>query len=829
MAYEVVTKAPKESESTSHALNIMGYLHAIRRRKSLMCLGVVVGMTLGMLYYMRVPAVYESSAKILITNRNPDVLQGRDSSYNVMEDQVANQISMIRSPLLAGRAAEILLGIPSNESNTNDPANRSNLRPKAGDRATNGRSPINDQADDVAKTSPVEKSDKPPGKAASEEKSSTATGPMAGMILGGLSATRGDVRSGESSSVVMLSSRTGSPEESTKILDAVLKAHKAIMATAYRDVSKDTVALIQHMKDELYTQLLKDEEAYNKNRLDNLILTPKQGGSGSQSDKAAMTERANLQARLEALVMREAEIKAHRDALFKALWNGRSSSALLNMAERFVGASSHPNAEGPSDRLIDLISKERELTSTYGDDYQPLQKLRAQVAYLKTILPANRQPPEVGDRENAVARHIRQLNEEQATNGTLISAYQSLINKGEERLKKALTNELEAEKLQSKYQRTKELWELSSKRLQEIDLVKNMERVSTMVLAPPSDGYKVSPNRTSSVSLSAFFGILIGLGLVYLAEMTDRSFKGPDDVVNRLGAPVIAHMPAIDYKKLVSASDLEPGTTLSPVLCVHYRPKSRDAEAIRGIRTAIFFGNQANPTRLIQFTSAQAGDGKSTLACNVAISIAQSGKRVILVEADLRRPSFCNIFGKNPDVGFSQVLEGTDRWQDNLLIFPEIPNLAVLPSGQRPEHPAELLTGPLLAETLDQMKEAYDYVIIDTPPVLPVTDPCSVAARADGVILVVQMGRNTRPNAERACSLLETLGVRLLGIVMNRMTKDGGYGYGYGYGSYGYNYGGGYKYGGYAYRSNGYYARSDAYYEDDHRNGNGVDDKSSAQ
>ena len=291
--------------------------------------------------------------------------------------------------------------------------------------------------------------------------------------------------------------------------------------------------------------------------------------------------------------------------------------------------------------------------------------------------------------------------------------------------------------------------------------------------------------------------------------------------MHRLGAPVIAHMPAIDYNKLVTAADVDSGTTLSPVLCVYHRPKSRDAEAIRGIRTAIFFGNQTNNLRLIQFTSAQAGDGKSTLACNVALSIAQSGKRVIIVEADLRRPSFSAVFGKMPEIGFSQVLEGGDRWQDAVLTFPEVPNLAVLPCGERPHNPAELLTGPLLAETLDQMKGDYDYVIVDTPPLLPVTDPCSVAALADGVILVVQMGRNPRPNAERAVSLMETLGVRLIGIVMNRMTKDGGYGYGYGYGSYGYNYGGGYKYGGgYGYRSeSGYYARGEAYYEEEHRNG----------
>ncbi len=217
-------------------------------------------------------------------------------------------------------------------------------------------------------------------------------------------------------------------------------------------------------------------------------------------------------------------------------------------------------------------------------------------------------------------------------------AYATLIGNQKEQLRDGLKNELEDEKLHGDWLRTKQLWETTVKRLQEINLVKNMVGINTLVLADPTSGRKVAPILSTCLSLSLFAGVLFGFGLVYLAEITDRSFKGPEDVVYRLGAPVIAHMPAIDYKKLATAADIDSGTTLSPVLCAYHRPKSRDAEAIRGIRTAIYFGSQGNPVKLIQFTSAQAGDGKSTLACNVALSIAQSGKRIIIVEADLRDP-----------------------------------------------------------------------------------------------------------------------------------------------------------------------------------------------
>jgi capsular exopolysaccharide synthesis family protein len=501
------------------------------------------------------------------------------------------------------------------------------------------------------------------------------------------------------------------------------------------------------------------------------------------------------------------------------------------MAERFSSFSGAVAPEATvSEGLLMLLGQEEELASTFGDDYLPLQRLRARIALVRSFLPTRKSGYPRNAELDPLERHIKELTEESECNATMGDAYAALLGSQKEQVRLALQNELEDEKLHGDWLRTKQLWETTVKRLQEINLVKGMVGINTLVLADPTFGRKVAPILSTCLSLSMFAGVLVGLGLVYLAEITDRSFKGPEDVVHRLGAPVIAHMPAIDYRKLVSAAHIDRGTLLSPVLCAYHRPKSRDAEAIRSIRTAIYFGSQANPVKLIQFTSAQAGDGKSTLACNVALSIAQSGKRVIIVEADLRRPSFGNVFGRTRSVGFAQVLAGTDRWQDALMTFPEVPNLDVLPCGERPSNPAELLTGPLLAETLDQMKELYDYVIVDTSPLLPVTDPCAVAARVDGVILVVQMGRNTRPNAERAGSLLETLGVRLLGIVMNRMTKDGGYGYGYAYGSYGYNYGGGYKYGGYGYRlDNGNYARGDAYYEDDHHNGNGVDESKPAK
>jgi polysaccharide biosynthesis transport protein len=890
MANEI-EKTAAQTEPASHALNLMVYLHAIRRRKSLMLLGIIIGLMLGAFYYIRVPPIYESSSKVLITNKSPDVLASGDSRYVGMEDQVANQISMIRSPLIAEAAAKAIKDAPSMIEKADDVIKKAGLRreeakaqlkearlkaKEAGEELAEAESKAKEarkasSADAEGKTEKVmtaernrlndaekeismararakeadeliaeaQAKDKAAAKEIAEAETNKETfhdlpsfhdrevSSISGAILGSLNATRGDVRSGESTSVVILSSRTGNPKDSQAVLGAVLYAHKRVMEKSFRNLGEETADLISEMKDHLTVQLRRAQKDYNDFRVSKLYVPSGKDGEALHTggDRASLSEKAAFQTRRETLLMRDAEIRAHLKALEVARKARQSPAALLAMAERFNAASGPMSSESPtSEALISLMGQEEELASTYGDDYIPLKRIRAHIALLRRLLPVKKAALTQNQAADPLERHINELKEEAQCNSTMCEAYASLIKDQQEQLREALQNELQNETLYGEYVRTKQLYDTTVKKLQEINLVKDMSGISTMVLAAPSGGRKVAPILSTCISLSIFIGLLVGLGLVYLAEITDRSFKGPEDVVMRLGAPVIAHMPAIDYNKLVTAADVDASTPLSPVLCVYHRPKSRDAEAIRGIRTAIFFANQANSTKIIQFTSAQAGDGKSTLACNVALSIAQSGKKVIIVEADLRRPSFGNVFGKMPDVGFSQVLDGSDRWQDALLTFPEVPNLGVLPCGRRPENPAELLTGPLLATTLDQMKQEYDYVIVDTPPLLPVTDPCSVAAHADGVILVVQMGRNTRPNAERACSLLETLGVRLLGVVMNRMTKDGGYGYGYGYGGYGYNYGGKYKYGGYAYRTDtGYYARNDAYYEEDHEHLNGIE------
>jgi polysaccharide biosynthesis transport protein len=188
-------------------------------------------------------------------------------------------------------------------------------------------------------------------------------------------------------------------------------------------------------------------------------------------------------------------------------------------------------------------------------------------------------------------------------------------------------------------------------------------------------------------------------------------------------------------------------------------------------------------------TSPNPGDGKSTTAANLAVSLAQAGKRVVLLDADFRKPRVHKIFALDrPEIGLASVLDGSTRL-DAAIRPSDVDNLFLLPCGPRPANPAELLAGNQFTATLAELRDQFDHVIIDTPPLLVVSDPLVVAQRAEAVVLVFGITRRSRQQVERAKELLADTGANLIGVVVNGMDGPAGsYGYSAGSYKYGYNY-----------------------------------------
>jgi capsular exopolysaccharide synthesis family protein len=248
--------------------------------------------------------------------------------------------------------------------------------------------------------------------------------------------------------------------------------------------------------------------------------------------------------------------------------------------------------------------------------------------------------------------------------------------------------------------------------------------------------------------------------------LTDKGFRTPEEIRRRLGLPVIGHVPLLSPEPGAAEKQKAGQPTIDPFLVTYFRPKSVEAEAYRAVRTALYFSTQGGGHSVIQVTSPDMGDGKSTLVVNLAITIAQSGKRILLIDGDMRRPRLHKLLAKSAPTGLAAAVSGQVPWRD-VVQETTVPGLSLLPCGPMPPNPSEVLTSPRFQQILEEVRQEYDFAIVDTPPLLAVTDPCVVAPRVDGVVLTIRLSKKSGPQAERAREVLTSLGVQVLGVVVN--------------------------------------------------------------
>jgi capsular exopolysaccharide synthesis family protein len=340
--------------------------------------------------------------------------------------------------------------------------------------------------------------------------------------------------------------------------------------------------------------------------------------------------------------------------------------------------------------------------------------------------------------------------------------------------------------LREEVDRQSKLYDVRVKQLAEVDLTEEytMDAVQTNVrvvehaMVPRSP---VKPRKMRLLILSAFFGLLISVAMALLCEHLDDTVKTPEDMEERIGVSVLGFVPSV------------PSTSVDEIAVVGMtQPNSIASEAYRNIRTSLFYSAPAEETKVLVVTSGGPGDGKTTTAANLALVIAQSGRRVLLVDTDFHRPRMHHVFGLDSSIGISTILVGEATIEDAIQSVHNngalVEKLDVVTVGPRPPNPAELLDSERMEAFLKEVRGRYDRVILDTPPALFVADANILGAAGDGVILVVKSARNTRSQARRARVQLEKVGAHVLGGILNDV-RVSRFGYYYNeYYSYGYDY-----------------------------------------
>jgi capsular exopolysaccharide synthesis family protein len=286
-------------------------------------------------------------------------------------------------------------------------------------------------------------------------------------------------------------------------------------------------------------------------------------------------------------------------------------------------------------------------------------------------------------------------------------------------------------------------------------------------LAPASlPGKPFSPSITRLGGLGVAAGLLLGIVIAFVREALDRSVRDSADVDELAGLTILGTVPH-DLPR-------EP-------LPVASSPHGARAEAYRQVRTTLISARRPR-LRTMAVTSASVGEGKTSVATNLAVSLSRAGHRVAVVDADLRRPCVATFFGLKAEHGLTDVLAGTCSLRQALTLADD-GRLVVLSSGAPPANPSEALAGMAMKHVLRQLADEYDYVLVDTPPVLPVSDPLVLAPLVDGVILIIQPGRTTRDRVKRAIKALDQVNATILGVVPNKSGKgrDRDYRYPYQY------------------------------------------------
>lgn len=309
---------------------------------------------------------------------------------------------------------------------------------------------------------------------------------------------------------------------------------------------------------------------------------------------------------------------------------------------------------------------------------------------------------------------------------------------------------------------------LFQQRLDQLQVDSALARGSAQLVTPASTPREpFAPTPVRNAVLAVVLGLMLGVGLAFLVDHLDDSIKGKEDferAVPGLGVlgliPLVADWKAKSESRIVSLSE----------------PNSPTAEAYRTLRTSIQFLGIDRQVRVIQVTSASAQEGKSTTLANLAVAFASSGLRTIAVCCDLRRPRLHEFFHVDNAVGFTSVLLGNVTVSKALQPVPGQERLLVLASGPLPPNPAELLSSSRTADLLRNLASQADVVLIDSPPVLPVTDALILSQRVDSTVLVSAAGTTTRKAAARTVEMLQQVNAPLVGAVLNGVSEEGGYG-----------------------------------------------------
>lgn len=429
-------------------------------------------------------------------------------------------------------------------------------------------------------------------------------------------------------------------------------------------------------------------------------------------------------------------------------------------------------------RLLDLIQERNTLLINYTTDHPQVQEQQKKIDNVKSemLLELRTKLNTMQDRESTL------LEQRDRYRNRYLQFPRAAIEMG--RLEREV--KVNADLLATLKAKHQELQIKSAEQIEEVTIV-----APAIVPSAPIN----SPNTEMNLMVASLMGVFLGIVIAFARESFDTSIGTIEGIEEFLKVPVLGVIPQFDSKEMLEAAraalpaDASASTVenFSKLICL-IDPKSILSESLRSLRTNIQFASMDRKVKSILFTSAGLGEGKSTCVSNLAITLAQEGQRVLLVDADLRRPIVHQRLGLERTPGLADALVGSTSWRshvrsatdlmlgsmgvDRVMSTPGLDNLHILTSGSEVGNPNEFLNMSKIKTLVNEMSEEYDLVLFDTPPILPVTDAVAFSSRVDGTILVYQVGRIGRNALRRAKFLLDHAQANVMGIVLTNVKSE---------------------------------------------------------
>jgi polysaccharide biosynthesis transport protein len=700
---------------------LLHYWRTLKKRRWTIVATVGIIFALTVISTLRTTPLYQATSKIAIFPETPNVLGFKDGGNNSpdfdYESTLETQAAILRSDALAMKVIEDM------HLDQNPKFIKIAARQNAGD-------PMASMQPDPA-----------------------TTAGLLGRFRGGLS-----VQLVPNSRLVQISYTHPDPRLATEIVNALVRTFtEENFKTKYEAVTQTSDWLSTELAD-LQMKVQTSEEKLVRYQKDHSIL----GVDEKQNIVTAKLDELNR------------ELTAAQTDRIQKESNYRLA------AEGDPAAFSKPSREGANSMLEKLRDKEADLntqlaqvTTQFGTGYPKVAELSNQVKQVRTEIAAE----EVRMQQQIHDEYLAALQRE-----TLLT---TAFNQQKQEANQLNESAIEYSVLKRDADANRQLYQDLLQRLKEAGVSAGLRssniRVVDVARTPTSP---IKPNVPRNIELGLIFGLACGIGLAFTLESLDTSIRTTEQVNAISPLPALGTIPLQfpsngSLRKRLKPVSVQTNDSQPPALVTYARPKSEAAEAYRSLRTSILLSSFGAPPKVILVTSALPQEGKTTISANSALVLAQRGDRVLLIDADLRRPGIDKLFGFRSRGGLSTLISGGDKFEDVVVPFEAVPNLWILPAGPLPPQPAELLGSTVMKDHLARWRTEFDHIVIDTPPCLSVTDAVLLSPEVDRIILVARAGKTTKIALRRACDLLLQVNARVMGIVLNAFNMHSAEGYYY--------------------------------------------------